>query len=182
MINCLETPGAEPKMASRIHLFDLRSIPMRTFHISWFTFFLCFFGWLGIGALMPVIRDDLHLSQQEVGYSMIGSVAITIFARLIFGWLCDRVGARRSYVTLLLIASVPLMAVGLSESYETFMLFSSALLSPPAAQSPRRGEWQWSFPALRFLLWLSSIITPHATPRRATCLQYASRHTPTRVH
>ena len=110
--------------ASRINLLDFKSVPMRTFHITWFTFFLCFFGWFGIAPLMPVVREDLALTPSQVGNIIIGSVSITIFARLFFGWLCDKIGPRLSYSILLLIASIPVMGIGLSDSYETFLLFS----------------------------------------------------------
>src|SRR5688572_2734296 len=113
--------------ASRIDLLDFKSVPMRTFHITWFTFFLCFFGWFGIAPLMPVVREDLSLSQGQIGYIIIGSVSITIFARLLFGWLCDKIGPRLSYAILLLAASLPVMGIGLSNSYEMFLLFRLAI-------------------------------------------------------
>lgn len=113
--------------ASKINLLDFKSVPMRTFHITWFTFFLCFFGWFGIAPLMPVVREDLHLTPSQIGNIMIGSVSITIFARLLFGWLCDRIGPRLSYTILLLLGSIPLMGIGLSDSYETFLLFRLAI-------------------------------------------------------
>lgn len=113
--------------ASRINLLDFKSVPMRTFHITWFTFFLCFFGWFGIAPLMPVVREDLSLSQGQIGYIIIGSVSITIFARLLFGWLCDKIGPRLSYTILLLTASLPVMGIGFSDSYEMFLLFRLAI-------------------------------------------------------
>ena len=113
--------------ASRINLLDFKSVPMRTFHITWFTFFLCFFGWFGIAPLMPVVREDLALTPSQVGNIIIGSVSITIFARLFFGWLCDKIGPRLSYSILLLIGSIPVMGIGLSDSYETFLLFRLAI-------------------------------------------------------
>ena len=113
--------------ASRINLLDFKSVPMRTFHITWFTFFLCFFGWFGIAPLMPVVREDLALTPSQIGNIIIGSVSITIFARLFFGWLCDKIGPRLSYSILLLIASIPVMGIGLSDSYETFLLFRLAI-------------------------------------------------------
>jgi NNP family nitrate/nitrite transporter-like MFS transporter len=119
----IETSGK----ASSINLLDFKSVPMRTFHITWFTFFLCFFGWFGIAPLMPIVREDLSLSQGQIGYIVIGSVSITIFARLLFGWLCDKIGPRLSYSILLLTASVPVMGIGLSNSYEMFLLFRLAI-------------------------------------------------------
>ena len=113
--------------ATKINLLDFKSPPMRAFHITWITFFVCFFGWFGIAPLMPVVRQDLGLTKGQIGNIIIASVAITIFARLFFGWLCDRIGPRLSYTILLLVGSVPLMFIGVSNSYESFLLFRLAI-------------------------------------------------------
>jgi len=113
--------------ATRINLLDFKTPPMRAFHITWITFFLCFFGWFGIAPLMPVIRKDLGLTQGQIGNIIIASVSITIFARLFFGWLCDKVGPRLCYLILLTVGSLPVMFIGLSNSYESFLLFRLAI-------------------------------------------------------
>ncbi len=109
--------------ASRIRLWDFRSVQMRAFHMSWFAFFLCFFAWCGIAPLMTVVRDELSLTHSQVGWCIIGSVAATIFARLFIGWLCDHLGPRRTYAWLLVVGSLPVMGIGLANSFETFLLF-----------------------------------------------------------
>ena len=83
--------------ATRIRLFDFSSVPMRAFHMSWFAFFLCFFAWFGIAPLMKVVREELHLTKEQIGWCIIGSVAITVVARLLIGWLCDKIGPRLAY-------------------------------------------------------------------------------------
>ena len=113
--------------ATRINLLDFKSAPMRAFHITWLTFFVCFFGWFGIAPLMPIVREDLGLTKGQIGNIIIASVAITVFARLLFGWLCDKIGPRISYTGLLLIGSLPVMFIGLSNSYEAFLLFRLAI-------------------------------------------------------
>src|SRR5688572_14131384 len=113
--------------ATRINLLDFKSVPMRAFHVTWVSFFLCFFGWFGIAPLMPVIREDLNLTKSEIGNIIIASVAITVFARLLFGWLCDKIGPRISYTALLIIGSIPVMFIGFSDSYESFLLFRLAI-------------------------------------------------------
>ncbi|MEJ7646199.1 MAG: MFS transporter [Chryseolinea sp.] len=100
---------------------------MRAFHVTWFTFFICFFGWFGIAPLMPIIREDLGLTKSQIGNIIIASVSITIFARLLFGWMCDKIGPRISYSLLLLVGSLPVMFIGLSDSYESFLLFRLAI-------------------------------------------------------
>jgi NNP family nitrate/nitrite transporter-like MFS transporter len=113
--------------ASQINLFSLASPHMRTFHVTWFAFFLCFFGWFGVAPLMPVIREELALTKGQIGNIVISSVAITIFARLLIGWLCDKIGPRVTYTYILILGSLPVMAIGLSNSYESFLLFRLAI-------------------------------------------------------
>jgi NNP family nitrate/nitrite transporter-like MFS transporter len=109
--------------ATRIDLFSLKTPQMRAFHMSWFAFFLCFFAWFGIAPLMAIVRDELDLTKTQIGNTIIASVAITILARFLIGWLCDYVGPRISYTVLLLVGSLPVMGIGLAHSYESFLLF-----------------------------------------------------------
>src|SRR5215213_10684715 len=109
--------------ASKINLLDFKSVPMRAFHISWITFFVCFFGWFGIAPLMPIVREQLHLTKEQVGNITIASVSATILARLIIGRLCDTLGPRLSYTILLVLGSIPVLCIGFSNSYESFLLF-----------------------------------------------------------
>jgi len=112
--------------SARSEKLDLLSIKppfMRAFHITWITFFLCFFGWFGIAPLMPVIRNELGLTKSQVGNIVIASVAITVFARLAVGWLCDTIGPRAAYLIVLVTGAIPLITIGFSNSYETFLLF-----------------------------------------------------------
>ena len=125
----MSTLGAalESAKATRINLFSLATPQMRTFHLTWFAFFLCFFGWFGIAPLMAVVREDLLLSKAQIGNTIIASVAIIIVARLVFGWLCDRIGPRLAYSGLLVVGSIPVMCIGLAQSYESFLLFRLAI-------------------------------------------------------
>ncbi len=109
--------------ANRISLFSLATNPMRAFHMTWLSFFLCFFAWFGIAPLMAVVRDELGLTKTQIGNTIIASVAITILARLVIGWLCDRVGPRLTYTWLLIIGSIPVMGIGFAHDYTTFLIF-----------------------------------------------------------
>lgn len=109
--------------ATRIALFDFSSPQMRAFHMAWIAFFLCFFAWFGIAPLMSVVRSELALTKEQVGWCIIGSVSVTIFARLLVGWLCDRVGPRLTYTWLLVLGSIPVMAIGLAHDFTTFLVF-----------------------------------------------------------
>lgn len=108
--------------ATRIKLFDFSTVQMRTFHMTWFAFFLCFFGWFGIAPLMAVVREDLLLTKAQIGNTIIASVGITVLVRLLIGPLTDKLGPRRTYTGLLVLGSIPVMSIGFADSYETFLL------------------------------------------------------------
>ena len=112
---------------SKLTIFSTKGVPMRTFHITWLTFFVCFFGWFGLAPLMPTIRADLGLTKPQVGNTIIAAVSATIFARLIIGKLCDSWGPRKTYTALLIIGALPVMLVGLAHDYTTFLLFRLAI-------------------------------------------------------
>ena len=113
--------------ATQINLFNLKSVQMRTFHTTWFAFFLAFFGWFGIAPLMAIVREDLMLTQVQIGNTIIASVAITVLVRILIGPLCDRIGARKAYTWLLILGSIPVMGIGLAKDYHTFLLFRLAI-------------------------------------------------------
>src|ERR1041384_159253 len=108
---------------SRLNIFATKGVQMRTFHITWLTFFFCFFGWFGIAPLMPLVREQLHLSKEQVGNITIASVSATILARLLIGRWCDIIGPRKTYTILLVVGAIPVMLIGLCNSYESFLLF-----------------------------------------------------------
>lgn len=118
---------AKGKKATAISLFTFNTPHMRVFHMSWMAFFLCFFGWFGIAPLMAIVREELMLTKSQIGNIIISSVAITVFARLFIGWLCDRIGPRITYTYLLILGSIPVILIGLSNSYETFLFFRLAI-------------------------------------------------------
>src|ERR1700742_5242261 len=102
---------------TKLNIFSIKGVQMRTFHLIWLMFFVCFFGWFGLAPLMPIIRTDLGLTKTQVGNTIIASVASTIVARLVIGRLCDKWGPRKTAVRLLLAGSVPVLAVGFARDY-----------------------------------------------------------------
>ena len=105
------------------NFFNVKMVQIRTFHMTWFAFFSCFFAWFGIAPLMIIVRDELQLTKSQVGWSIIASVAVTVFARFFIGWLCDRIGPRLSYTYLLIFGAFPVAGIGLADSFETFLFF-----------------------------------------------------------
>ena len=109
--------------ATRIEPFNFGSQAMRSFHITWLSFFVCFFGWFGVAPLMAVIRDELSLTRAQVGNTIIASVMITIVGRLVAGWFCDLFGPRKTYTGLLIFGALPVLMIGMARTYESFLFF-----------------------------------------------------------
>src|SRR6188474_1198847 len=108
---------------TKLNIFSARGVQMRTFHITWLTFFFCFFAWFGIAPLMPLVSEQLHLTKAQKGNVAIAAVSATIIARLIIGRLTDKFGPRKVYTWLLVICAFPVIFIGLADSYITFLLF-----------------------------------------------------------
>jgi MFS transporter, NNP family, nitrate/nitrite transporter len=108
---------------TKLNIFSFKGIQMRTFHITWFTFFISFFSWFSLAPLLPIIREELKLNKSQVGDLLIASVTATIIARLFIGRLCDTWGPRKTYTALLVLCSIPIFLVGLSNSFQSFLFF-----------------------------------------------------------
>lgn len=108
--------------AIKIDLLSIRTVHMRTFHLTWLAFFLCFFGWFAHAPLLTsTIGPDLGLSKAQKITAFIGSVGITIIARLFIGYLCDRVGPRKSYVALLVFGAIAVAGSSFAYNWETYL-------------------------------------------------------------
>jgi MFS transporter, NNP family, nitrate/nitrite transporter len=107
----------------RLNIFSLKGVHMKTFHITWLTFFFCFFAWFGIAPLMPLVSEQLHLTKEQKGNVAIAAVSATIIARLIIGRLTDKYGPRKVYTWLLVLCAFPVMFIGIADSYYTFLFF-----------------------------------------------------------
>ncbi|SMF29985.1 MFS transporter [Pseudobacteriovorax antillogorgiicola] len=112
----------EQHKAGRLNLTDFKSVPMRTFHITWLSFFMCFFAWFGIAPLMAVVRDEFSLTKSQIGTIIVASVSATVIMRLLLGYVCDRIGPRKTYTYLLAFGSIPVFGIAFSNSYETFLI------------------------------------------------------------
>jgi len=108
--------------AESINVLSFKTPQMRAFHLTWVAFLICFFAWFAIAPLMAIIRDEFHLTKSQIGNIIIASVSITIFARLLIGWLCDKIGPRITYSALLIIGALPVILIGFTHSYETFII------------------------------------------------------------
>jgi MFS transporter, NNP family, nitrate/nitrite transporter len=112
---------------SKLNIFSGKGIQMKTFHITWLTFFFCFFAWFGMAPLMKIAKEQLGLTKDQLGNIQIAAVSATIIARLLVGRLVDKFGPRLVYTTLLVVCSLPVMFIGLSNSYMSFLMFRLAI-------------------------------------------------------
>ena len=108
--------------ATKLDLLNLKSLSTRTFWITSIAFFLCFFAWFGIVPFMPHVVKDLGLTPDQKWNSIILAVTGTVFARLLIGKLCDNYGPRLVYTGLLLIGSIPVILIGLSQTPLQFLI------------------------------------------------------------
>ena len=84
---------ASTQKATKIDLFSLKTIQMRTFHLTWLSFFICFFGWFAHAPLIAAtIGPDLDLTRDQKILAFMASVGVTVLARLVIGALCDKFG------------------------------------------------------------------------------------------
>ena len=108
--------------ATKLELFNFKSIPTRTFWITSFAFFLCFFAWFGIVPFMPDVVRDLGLTPDQKWNSIILAVTGTVFARLLIGKLCDTYGPRLSYTWLLILGAIPVILLGFVQTPLQFLI------------------------------------------------------------
>jgi MFS transporter, NNP family, nitrate/nitrite transporter len=114
--------------ATKINLFSLGTIQMRTFHLTWFAFFLCFFGWFAHAPLMNAsIGPDLGLTKAQETIAFIASVGFTIIARLLIGPLCDKIGPRKSYVYLLVFGAIVVAGSSFAFNWTTYLISRLAI-------------------------------------------------------
>ena len=113
---------AQSLKATKLSLFDFKSVPIRTFSITSISFFMCFFAWFGIVPFMPDVVRDLGLTPAQKWNSIILAVSGTVFARLLIGKLCDKYGPRLCYTWLLILGAIPVIASGLVQTPLQFLI------------------------------------------------------------
>jgi NNP family nitrate/nitrite transporter-like MFS transporter len=111
----------------KLNIFSLKGVQMKSFHITWLTFFFCFFAWFAMAPLMKIAREQLNLTMDQVGNIQIASVSATIVARLLIGRLIDKYGPKLIYTWLLILCAIPVLCIGASQSYTSFLIFRLAI-------------------------------------------------------
>jgi NNP family nitrate/nitrite transporter-like MFS transporter len=101
----------------RLNLFDFATPRMRILHLSWFAFFITFYMWFSHGALVPFIKNEMGLSEQEAKALLFLNVALTIPARTMVGSLVDRLGPRLMFSVLLAVSGVFCLFFACAKTY-----------------------------------------------------------------
>ncbi len=106
-------------MAERLNIFNLSKPNIRILHYTWFAFFMTFVVWLGLGPMMPFIKEALDLTDQQAKVLLILNVAMTIPARIIVGMLVDKYGPRIMFSSILILGGAISIAFAWADDYET---------------------------------------------------------------
>ncbi len=129
---------------SRFNLLKLGQENIRVLHYTWFAFFMTFVVWLGLGPMMPFIKESLGLTDQQAKVLLILNVAMTIPARIVVGMLVDRFGPRIMYTIILVLGGLISIAFAWADSYEqlTLLRFLSGFIGAGFVVGIRMiGEW-----------------------------------------
>lgn len=130
-----------------LNIFNLKAANIRILHYTWFAFFMTFVVWLGLGPMMPFIKEALQLTDQQAKVLLILNVAMTIPARIVVGMLVDRLGPRIMYTGILILGGLISIAFAWADSYGQLALlrFLSGFIGAGFVVGIRMiGEW---FPA-----------------------------------
>ncbi len=76
-----------------------------SFQLSWISFFTAFVATFAAAPLIPVIRDNIDLTKQDLSAGAIASVTGAVFSRIIMGVVCDGLGPRYGHGVVQLMTS-----------------------------------------------------------------------------
>ena len=91
---------------------------IRILHLTWFAFFISFMVWFAHAPLMVVIRDAMHLTDQEVKILLILNVALTIPARIVVGMLVDKYGPKKLFSSILILGGLISIGFAFTQTYQ----------------------------------------------------------------
>jgi len=108
-------------MEDKLNIFSFTG-KYRILHLTWFAFFMSFVVWLGLGPMMPFIKEALALTDQQAKVLLILNVGLTIPARIVVGMLVDKLGPKIMFSSILVLGGLISIAFSWMQSYEQLAL------------------------------------------------------------
>ncbi|KAG1677418.1 hypothetical protein FOA52_001873 [Chlamydomonas sp. UWO 241] len=106
--------------AKRVRLFSVAAPHMRAFHLSWINFFMTFLATFAPASLIPIIREDLSLTKNQLGTAGTTTVVGAIFARIFMGVTLDIMGPRFGSALIMCMFAAPVFLFALISDASAF--------------------------------------------------------------
>ncbi|KAG1663217.1 hypothetical protein FOA52_011310 [Chlamydomonas sp. UWO 241] len=106
--------------AIKVTLLSVGAPHMRAFHLAWVNFFMTFLATFAPASLIPIIREDLSLTEDQLGSARTATVVGAIFARVAMGVTLDVMGARLGSALIMCMFAAPVFLFALTNDAATF--------------------------------------------------------------